>query len=273
MLIRTPLEAPAFAVQSLLGLPKRWRHPELTGVFTEHQVMHKLLPRYIRRQSNCIDAGCHLGSFLAQILRLAPEGQHKAFEPMPYKAAWIKKKFPEVDVHCAALSRTAGTAEFHHYKGKSGFDGLQPSNHGTDTSTITVPLEALDEVLPASYRLDFIKIDVEGAEVDLFHGAQRTLARCRPVIVFECVASGLQRFGRTASDVYDFMQDLGYRLHIPGDLLVSADHLSLDAFERSMVYPFRAFNFVALPQNVASSSTQSSPAPAADGLKAASAAC
>ena len=51
-----------------------------------------------------MDIGCHIGSMLSTILRLAPRGQHWAFEPTPSKAAWLRAKFPEVEVREMALT-------------------------------------------------------------------------------------------------------------------------------------------------------------------------
>ena len=58
-----------------------------------------------------------------------------------------------------------------------------------ESADIRVPvrIETLDEVIGRLGwdRLDFIKIDVEGMEWEAFRGAQRTLAKYRPVVLFE----------------------------------------------------------------------------------------
>ena len=54
---------------------------------------------------------------------------------------------------------------------------------------------ALDDVIPPDQTVDFVKVDVEGAELLVFRGALATLARCRPTIVFE--------HGPYGADVYE----------------------------------------------------------------------
>jgi len=43
----------------------------------------EIMKRVLREDSNCVDVGCHQGSILREMLRLAPKGTHFAFEPLP----------------------------------------------------------------------------------------------------------------------------------------------------------------------------------------------
>lgn len=103
LLIRTPFEKPAQRVQSLLSFKQYNQHPELQEIYKEPQRIEQALQNIITPASNCIDIGCHLGSTLSTILYLSPQGKHIAFEPIPYKALWLKQKFPEVEIQQVAL--------------------------------------------------------------------------------------------------------------------------------------------------------------------------
>jgi hypothetical protein len=61
-------------------------------------------------------------------------------------------------------------------------------------------------------RLDFMKIDVEGAEVGLLQGAEETIDRFRPVLMIEINPSTLQRFGKTSADVVILLGRHRYRM-------------------------------------------------------------
>src|ERR1039457_4462698 len=79
-IIGTPLEGPAARVRWMLGAAHRQRHPELNEIFLESGRTRELLRRVIRDGVDCIDVGCHLGSVLAEMVRLSPAGRHIAVE-------------------------------------------------------------------------------------------------------------------------------------------------------------------------------------------------
>jgi FkbM family methyltransferase len=66
--------------------------------------------------------------------------------------------------------------------------GLRPRSYGetpVNVEEITVDMVRLDDVLPPGYDLRLIKIDVEGAELEVLRGAIGIVERCRPYIIFE----------------------------------------------------------------------------------------
>jgi hypothetical protein len=65
-------------------------------------------------------------------------------------------------------------------------------------------------VLPAGRRPAFVKIDVEGAELQVFRGARRTLLEHRPLIAFEHGAGSAEYHGTSPEDVHGLLAELGY---------------------------------------------------------------
>lgn len=61
-------------------------------------------------------------------------------------------------------------------------------------------------------RLDVVKMDIQGAEVSALAGMRQTIARCRPRIIMEVDRTSLERLGRSVKDVWDAVDELGYRL-------------------------------------------------------------
>src|SRR5262249_22120935 len=88
-LIGTRWQRPAEQLRRIGWFWERWKHPELRDVMEEHSHIDRLLPRVISDKTNCADIGCHLGSMLSEMVRLAPNGRHVAVEPVPYKTAWL----------------------------------------------------------------------------------------------------------------------------------------------------------------------------------------
>lgn len=171
--------------------------------------------------SNCVDVGANIGVVLRECLRVAPEGRHFAFEPQPDLAARLRREYPGVDVHELALSdQAADSVSFTlvpEYLELSGFrERSYPT--GTQTREITVAADTLDNVLPEGYAPDFLKVDVEGAELQVFRGAARTLKAHRPTILFEHGVGAADRYGTTSGELFDFLAQFGYRIFdIEGD--------------------------------------------------------
>ncbi len=85
---------------------------------------------------------------------------------------------------------------------------------------ITVDVQPLDELLPATQHIDLIKIDVEGAELEVLRGAVATITRCRPLVIFEHGLGGSDFYGTTPEAVYDLLVDVcDLRISLLGDWL------------------------------------------------------
>lgn len=247
LLIGTPIERPAQKLQGLLESWQRRQHPELNDIYMEPQRTEQMMRRLVKESCNCIDVGCHLGSMLSTIVRLAPQGHHIAFEPTPYKVRWLKQKFPEVDVREVALGDTPGELKFYHNPSQSGYSGLRRPLTNETVVELTVKCERLDNILLPDHRIDFIKLDVEGGELAVLRGAVDTLRRHRPALLFECTRTGLSCFDFTSTQIYEFLVlQHSYSVFLLKDFLNDGAPLNLEQFDKALQYPFKAFNFIAV---------------------------
>ena len=180
------------------------------GADTGH--MRRLLAFTLTTDANCIDVGAHRGTILQEMLRVAPAGHHIAFEPLPNLAALLTDAFPDVDVRQAALSNHVGHTSFEHVhgvaEGCSGFLTVTaPPGYANEVEEITVRLETLDGSLDPDYRPQLIKIDVEGAELQVLQGALETLSRHQPIVVFEHAFAACHAYGTEPADVYRVLRE------------------------------------------------------------------
>ena len=175
-------------------------------IYRDQQRLERILPQVIGRDSNCLDIGAHQGGFLSKILELAPEGKHWAFEPLPHLCEEIKEQFPMVEVREIALSDFNGSTHFHWVKDAPAWSGLKPQElpEKSTVEKIRVEVRQLDDILPTEYQPHFIKLDVEGAELQTLQGARATIKKFQPVVMFEHAAIHNFHYGTKPEDIYHF---------------------------------------------------------------------
>ena len=177
--------------------------------------------RFLRPGQIVFDVGSHAGIHLAQFVDLVGlSGRVIAFEPIPSLAEALVGKFRDgsnVDIRNMALSDRPGRSEFlvlHKAIGMSGFK--QRAGSGDQgAERIMVEVETLDRQASDLVRLDYIKIDIEGAEIGCLRGAAQTVNRYRPWISVEYGMPGYSMFGNTAMTLFEWAREHGY---VPSDL-------------------------------------------------------
>jgi FkbM family methyltransferase len=206
--LRTGVGAPLRAVK------RRFEPAHVRRDRADHARLQSLLAEVLRPDSSALDVGCHEGAVLAEIVRLAPDGRHVAWEPLPELCARTAARFPDVDVRCAALSDRAEERDFVYVTTLPGWSGFRARPYPGDqsTETIRVRTERLDDVLPEGFAPALIKIDVEGAELEVLRGGIETITRHRPVVVFEHGAGSADHYGTAPADVWDLLDGAGLRV-------------------------------------------------------------
>jgi FkbM family methyltransferase len=220
-------------------------HPEWRRERRDEHAVQVVLAAVLRTQSNAIDVGANVGAVLESIVRIAPGGRHIAFEPIPELHERLAVGFPGVDVRRAALSDAAETTEFAHVRDAPSYSGLRQRAdlpHGAgEVERISVHTELLDEVLAEEYVPTLIKIDVEGAELQVMRGAIRTLERHRPFVLFEHGIGGADVYGTHPTQVFELLDGANLRIF---DLEGSGPY-SRERFEATFTKPL--WNFLAAP--------------------------
>jgi FkbM family methyltransferase len=182
---------------------------------------------FVQRGNIVLDVGANVGAhavFLSHLVR--DDGRVLAFEPLA----------PNVDALRETIrrrSRTANITVFQLALGNPGKTRQEvviraPGNDLTQASLqlqgagswqrkqsvheYEVSLTSLDaegevQALPS---IDFIKIDVEGGELDVLKGAARTISKHRPLIYCEVYARWAASFGYSPAELFEFLRTLGY---------------------------------------------------------------
>jgi FkbM family methyltransferase len=195
----------------------------------------EVMRRCMGAESLGIDGGAHRGDFLRQMLRVAPRGRHYAFEPLPQLTEELSQLFPTVRVLPWALGRESGTADFCHVINDPGYSGLRERTYDRpdpELQRLKVRVVRLDEVLDEGDAPAFIKLDLEGGEYDALLGAEATIRRHRPIIVFEAGEPSSGHYGVTPQMIHAlFRERFGYGLNTMARWLAGKPALNVNAFQ------------------------------------------
>lgn len=205
-LVRAAIGEPAFAALRGLYWPLKLR-------FTAYEPETELLPLLVPRGGVCIDVGGNFGQFASYLARAAgPEGVVHSFEPLTYNGRMFqgvmrRMKLTNVVFYPYAVGAKGGTLRIAVTARNTG--EAHVSDAGEEVEVVT-----LDEWGAHLGRLDFIKIDVEGFELDVLRGASGLLQRFRPAIVCEVTVFSEERYGVPPAASFAFLRALGYRGHV-----------------------------------------------------------
>lgn len=249
LLATSPAGRPLSRLRALGKWPNRLRHPELAALYREDSYIDTLLPRFVKRGSDCLDIGAHFGAVSYSLNNLSRSGWLGIVEASPWKAALLRRRFQQATVFETAVSDEDGTITFYENTDQPGFSSLSDRASRGQTTAVTVPVARLDSLLPEDRNIDFLKIDVEGHEDAALRGGARMLARCRPVILFEAGAATDEDLDMSSyARLFDWLTgEMGYHIHAPCDLIEGHAPLDAAGFEAHRTYPFTAFNFFAIP--------------------------
>jgi FkbM family methyltransferase len=177
--------------------------------------------RLLQAGMTAVEVGANIGVLTVPLARLAgPQGRVIAFEPQRIVHQMLcgnlaLNAIANVVVHHAAAGRAEGsiTVPMVNYQALGNFGGisLAPSGEGE-----VVPLVTIDQL--GLSACDFIKIDVEGMELDVLLGAAATLARFRPRLYVE------NDRGDKSSALIEHLLSLDYRLYWHTPRLFEADN-------------------------------------------------
>ena len=179
---------------------------------SQDRAIHRWIVKNARPDWVTFDIGMNFGYFTCLLASICTEVH--GFEPVGWLAGRARANvqlnaFANVTINELALSDHTGTALLNLPDPDHCNWGTSSLVHksSSQTAVVEVPLETLDNYCAAHgvTRLDFIKVDVEGAEHLVFRGAQKALELMRPTIIFEYNTE-------SGPEAYDLLEKLDYGL-------------------------------------------------------------
>jgi FkbM family methyltransferase len=152
----------------------------------------RLFEQIVRPGDTIVEVGANIGSHTVPLSKLTgPTGKLHAFEPQRLinqllNANLALNECLNAHVHRAAISDTVGFAEIcsippQHETNYGAISlGLE---FGVDSTMERVPVQTIDAL--DLNRLDFLKVDAEGHDVQVLKGATASLEKHRPAVFVE----------------------------------------------------------------------------------------
>ncbi len=227
-----------------------WAYRKLRRGWAERELA--LLPALCGECALAVDVGANHGLFTHYLASLC--GHVHAFEASPCMAEILRRGYlrrGNVTVHQLALSNVDGTATLQvpKFLGLSGYATLEDSDlsRKIDVSDglerIEVPTRRLDSF--ELRDLGFLKVDVEGHELEVLEGARDTLQRASAVVLAELEE---RHRAHAVRDVRALLEGLGYQGYfLRGSTLtrIASFDPALHQDERRPEHYVRNFLFVA----------------------------
>ena len=180
------------------------------------------------------DIGAHVGIFSLFAAKRIPDGRVHSFEPLEKHLKRIRSNiklnsFNNILVRSVIIGEKEGREDIHVPIPRKSDDPLNSGSGGTsiipskeDNSsheTYTIDKSTLDIYVKSNdiERIDIMKIDVEGAELNVLNGARKSICRFRPHVLMELDKRYLNRAGKSVEELLDFWDQYDFSVYKIGN--------------------------------------------------------
>ena len=184
--------------------------PDVTALFRER----------VKPGMNVLDVGANIGYYtMLSASLVGPSGSVTAIEPNPESAKLVEASrranlFENVLVLQVAAGRALGLLVLHGSYSNA-MTSAAPDDATAVINSMTVPSVKIDDLIPRERKIDFVKIDVEGAEYNALLGASEMITRCHPTIVSEFSPQTMPGISGVDGRQYlRFLLDFGYSIGV-----------------------------------------------------------
>lgn len=241
----------------------------ITGQHEDELRVVRLLKRLVREGDVFFDLGANFGFYSCYVLPLCGKsGAVHAFEANPCLIPHLRRsidlnsQYGNINLNAVAVGSDSGAFLPLYGTDRIGSSSLYPHEWLDRNTAVQVPVVTIDEYIRENRirRLDVMKIDIEGAELDALHGMEETFRACPPkAIICELTVlpeenspqrdrPEVRQHNASAADPYqlaDFLKQKGYQLcNISHDGRLRAegalkpdDHLALKVTNVAFVLP------------------------------------
>lgn len=190
-----------------------------------------MMDRLLRDGDTFFDVGANIGWYSINMAVSRRNSKVFSFEPIPKTYNQLQRNIsfnPNSNLIAKnfGFSNKNGNFTFHYYSEGSGNASLADLTGRPDIKIIQCEVQTMDHFSQVNnVNVDFIKCDVEGAELLVFQGGINTISRDKPIIMAEILRKWSEKFNYDPNDIFLLFKKLGYEAY-------TADGLILTLFDR-----------------------------------------
>jgi len=198
-------------------------------IFKTHEPLStELISRTLKSGMICLDIGANIGYYVLLEKKLVgKEGKIIAIEPSPINFQYLKNNVgfqdsSNVELFNFAAGDQNGNINFLIYENAANSCMVIPDGEESKWpgKVIKVPVRRIDSLLDeiGINKIDFVRMDVEGYEFNIFEGMQNTIRNSRPIIQIE-VHKSIMGMDKTRNFLQG-LKDNGYEVkaYIPREI-------------------------------------------------------
>jgi FkbM family methyltransferase len=222
--------------------------------FQSHVYQNKFVQ--LKEDDVIFDVGANVGIMSLNFSSKAKNGKVYAFEPTHYA---LKKLYRNIELNpelakvitvtnCFISAKSDANPEivaFSSWKLNSRTDQDHEFHLGTPMSAEGVPSITMDDFVEKNNitRLDFIKVDTDGHEYEVFSGACNTIAALRPKIIFELGLYVMKEKNFDFDFYWNYFHPLNYKLYDSSN----SEEITLENYN-SHLPKYGSIDVLAIPQ-------------------------
>lgn len=177
------------------------------------ELIYKILePGY-----NVFDIGANIGWYSLNFAKAYPGIKVFAFEPIPGTFGILKRnielnRMENVTPFNFGFWEKEDTLKFHFYPDVSGAASIADILDKDGLKEVSCKVKRLDDFCRAEKaRIDFIKCDVEGAEIFVYKGGLESIKQHKPVIFSEMLRKWAAKFNYHPNEIIGLLTGVGYK--------------------------------------------------------------
>lgn len=190
---------------------------EILNFMDYENVDSDMIFRLVHDGDHILDIGANVGWYSISLAKRFPKCHIDSFEPLPKTFDYLQRNVAlngasPARLHNHGFSDKAGEITFFYYPAGPGNASSAKLADVEGVQEIKCRVTTLDEFTRARPEpVDFIKVDVEGAELLVFKGGIETLKKHKPVVFSEMLRKWSAKFGYHPNDIIRLFAETGYR--------------------------------------------------------------